>query len=372
MDNIKTAYNAAAEKLQADKKKRLEALNKAARPLTPCEMERPYYRLAVAVRIAAQFITFAAGLGFLLFLNTTFDSLFVIGTLAVLYFALEPIKSVVHSKYHSYRIHQPYTPKVATVFIIVVSVLSIGAAALGSEYGYEKIIAQPHLISLDSVQAKQDAITTSDTSFWASKANAANAAASAFFNSRSWKGRISSKDRPAYNSFLATKAKYNDSLTVAQARAEANTRAAIVTAYNTNTTATAQRAQRIEATKWVVTAGVLVLELLVIFLFKWCADFVERERIEQNAIAGIKKPKPINVKQVVKEVIKDVQTPTKAPKAAARVEIKQLGHKGEMTQCLCGCGAGFPAIDAKRYGKKFAHPNCKRVYNYNKNKANPV
>ena len=113
--------------------------------------------------------------------------------------------------------------------------MSIAAAALGSEYGYEKIIAQPHLISLDSVQAKQDAITTSDTTFWASKANAANAAAAAFFSSRSWKGRISSKDRPAYNSFLATKAKYNDSLTVAQARAEAHTRAAIVSAYNTNT-----------------------------------------------------------------------------------------------------------------------------------------
>ena len=113
----------------------------------------------------------------------------------------------------------------------------------------------------------------------------------------------------------------------------------------------------------------LVLELLVIFLFKWCADFVEKERIEQNAIAGIKS-KPAKVKQVVKEVIKE-QVPTKAPKAAARVEVKQLGAV-EMKQCLCGCGAGFPAIDAKRYGKKFAHPNCKRVYNYNKNKTKTV
>ena len=369
MDKLKTAYTAAAEKLQADKNKRLEALNNAARPLTPCEMERPYYRLAVGVRIAAQFITFAAGLGFLLFLNTTFDSVFVIGVLAALYFALEPIKSIVHNKYHSYRIHQPYTPKVASVFVVVVSILSIGAAALGSEYGYEKVIAQPHLISIDSVQAKQNAIATNDTMFWANKANAANAAASAFFKSRSWKGRISSKDRPTYNSFLATKARYNDSLTVTQARAEANTRAAILAAYDTNTKATAQRSQRIEATKWVVTAGVLALELLVIFLFKWCADFVEKERIEQNAIAGIKKPQPVKVKQVVKEVIKEVQTPTKAPKAAARVEVKQLGHKGETTLCLCGCGAGFPTSDAKRYGKKFAHPNCKRIYNYNKSKT---
>ena len=68
----------------------------------------------------------------------------------------------------------------------------------------------------------------------------------------------------------------------------------------------------------------LALELLVIFLFKWCADFVEKERIEQNAIAGIKKPQPISIKQVAKEVIKEVQTPSKAPKAAARVEVKQL------------------------------------------------
>ena len=64
MDKLKTAYTAAADKLQADKNKRLEQLNNAARTLTPCEMERPYYRLAVGVRIAAQFITFAAGLGF--------------------------------------------------------------------------------------------------------------------------------------------------------------------------------------------------------------------------------------------------------------------------------------------------------------------
>ena len=90
---------------------------------------------------------------------------------------------------------------------------------------------------------------------------------------------------------------------------------------------------------------------------------------KRNAIAGIKKPQPISIKQVAKEVIKEVQTPSKAPKAAARVEVKQLGHKAEMTQCLCGCGAGFPAADAKRYGKKFAHANCKRVYNYNKAKT---
>ena len=41
MDKLKTAYSAAADKLQADKNKRLEQLNNAARPLTPVRNGTP-------------------------------------------------------------------------------------------------------------------------------------------------------------------------------------------------------------------------------------------------------------------------------------------------------------------------------------------
>lgn len=185
--------------------KRLQRLERKQRPKTKAQRLKGFFIVLMAVGLLCQFLSaLLASSGVFHYLSLKLNSngfILSITSICIL-LLIEGSKRFTLDSFHAQRLDDEKINKITYAFIALWGCLSIGSTYYGTPYAIEYFAASPTLINVDSISTNLDKQLFKDKAVLLAELSEHNTDANTIYKAAEWKGRISSKDRKAYNKVL--------------------------------------------------------------------------------------------------------------------------------------------------------------------------
>lgn len=268
----------------------IERLKEKYKPKTRIQRLKGVFILLTWFGIISQVLGSAlASTGVMYYLSTKLSSngFFIAIGAAMCLVGLEIGKHIVLKDYHSQRLDDKKVSNEMYFLIGCLLLVNSIFAYYGTPHAIEYFTEKPILVSLDSIAAKEDAVLAANIATIQSEIAKHDTTASKIFTSASWLQKLSSKDRPAYQTALNAKAQAEKMVTAVKLQAAANKADAIKEAEKES------KRRMDDYLAWCMSFGTwlgfvsLVLDVVFFFAFWWCESYKRLKVKEFEAIKNL-------------------------------------------------------------------------------------
>ena len=305
--------------------KRINRLERKQQPKTLVERQRPFYLLLLATAVICEIVDCTLTFSGIIHFATTYlnDNGFlisaIIGSCVII---LSLFKHKTMDVYHAQRLDDEHIPNSTYLFIFIFFVVSAGATYNVTPAALQYLTKSSALHSLDSVSVKFDSLLASDLVVISKEIATADTAASNFYTSRVYKGKLRSNDSDSYSSALA-------SVTAAQGKITAVTLArnnekelALSTVQKKNDAIIqAHKDWCIEFGFW-LAVGLFLVEMLY-FPAKWFCENYERAEVTEAKEKKARIEKQAQAQTDLLAQGQRLQKEAKEIEERAKVEVKE-------------------------------------------------